>query len=69
LQILSVNHEALSQTPEDPLKAVLAMNNLMSVYQNVQPILVSIAQKINENNLNPLNGQLWALVESLTDGF
>jgi hypothetical protein len=69
LQSLAVNHEALSQMTEDPLKAILAMNNLMSVYQNVQPILVTITKKIKENNLNLPNGQLWSLVGSLTDGF
>jgi len=69
LQTLSINHEALSQTSEDPLKSIFAINNLMSVYKNVQPILVSITQKIKENNLNPPNSQLWTLINSLTDGF
>lgn len=65
LQTLAINHEALSQTNEDPLKAVFAMNNLISMYQNVQPILLSITQKVKEEKLNPLNGQLWTLVNSL----
>ena len=69
LQILTINHQALSQTTEDPLKSILAIDNLVSVYQNVQPILVTITQKIKENNLNPPNGQLWDLVDSLIYGF
>lgn len=69
LQKLTVNHQALSQTTEDPLKGTLAMSNLMSIYQDIQPILVAITQKIKENNLNPPNGQLWNLINSLTDGF
>ncbi|TSC90630.1 MAG: Rhs family protein [Parcubacteria group bacterium Gr01-1014_2] len=69
LQILAINHQALSQTIEDPLKGVIAMNNLLSVYNNIQPILFTITQRIEENELNPPNGQLWNLINSLTDGF
>ena len=69
LQTLAINHKALSQTSEDPLKSIMAMNNLMSVYKSVQPTLVTITQRIKKNNLNPPNGQLWSLVNSLTDGF
>ena len=69
LQTLSINHQALSQMIEDPLKGIMAINNLMSIYQNIQPILVTITRKIKENNLNPPNGQLWNLIISLTNGF
>lgn len=65
LQTLIINHRALNLTPEDPLKGILAMNNLMSVYQDIQPILTIISQKIKENNLNLPDGTLWALVNSL----
>jgi hypothetical protein len=69
IQTLIVSHQTIGQTAEDPLKGVLGMNNLVSMYQNIQPILVSIAAKIEKNNLNPPNGQLWNLIESLTNGF
>lgn len=69
LQKLVINHQALGKTTDDPLKGALAMNNLMIVYQDVQPILVTISQKIKKDNLKPLNGQLWFLVNSLTNEF
>ncbi|MBI2674372.1 MAG: hypothetical protein HYX22_01375 [Candidatus Yanofskybacteria bacterium] len=69
VQTLIINHKALSQTNEDPLKSVLAMSNLISVYQDIQPTLINLTRKIKENNLNPPNGQLWSLVNSLTSGF
>lgn len=69
LQSLAVSHKVLGQTAEDPLKGTFGMNNLMQVYQTIQPILVEINNKIKKNNLNPPNGQLWFLINSLTDGF
>jgi len=69
LQTLAINHQALSQTNDDLLKGSMAMSNLMSVYQDIQPILVTITKKIKENNLNPPNGKLWALINSLTNDF
>lgn len=69
LQTLAVNHQALGQMTEDPLKGLLAMNNLVSVYQEVQPFLLTVTTKIKENNLNPPNEQLWVLIKSLTNDF
>ncbi len=69
LQNLAISHQTLGQTAEDPLRGVLGMNNLISVYQNVQPLLVTVIQKIKKNNLTPPNGELWSLISSLTDGF
>ena len=69
LQTLVINHRALAQTSDDPLKGIVAMNNLMTFYQDIQPLLVTIVQNIKINKLNPPNGQLWNLVNSLTDGF
>jgi len=69
LQTLTVSHQTLSQTAEDPLKGVFGMENLISVYQNIQPIIVTVTQKIRKNNLNPPNGELWSLIDSLIDGF
>lgn len=68
LQGLAVNHQALGQINEDPMKAIVAVNNLMTIYQEVQPNLVTIVQKIKENKLNPPDGQLWTLITSLANG-
>ena len=69
LQALAVSHKILGQTDEDPLKGTFGMSNLIQVYQTVQPILVEITDKVKKNDLNPPNGQLWSLINSLTDGF
>ncbi len=68
LQTLIINHQALGQISTDPMKGIAAMNNLMTLYQEVQPTLVTIVQKIKENNLHPPNGQLWTIITSLTNG-
>jgi hypothetical protein len=68
LRTLIINHQALSHMSEDPMKGISAMNNLMTTYQEVQPTLVMIVQKIKENNLNPPGGQLWTIITSLTNG-
>ncbi len=65
---LEIDHQALGQIGNDPMKGMIAMSNLVSVYQNIPPILVSIAQKINDGHLNPPNSQLWSLINSLTNG-
>ncbi len=68
LRTLIINHQALGQTDNDPLKSIAAMSSLTSLYQNVPSIFVNIIQKIKTNHLNPPNGQLWTLINSLTDG-
>lgn len=68
LRTLVVNHQALGQIGKDPMKGITAINNLMTLYQEVQPTLVTIVQKIKKNNLKPPDGQLWALITSLTNG-
>lgn len=68
LQTLVINHQALSQTNNDPLKSIAAVDNLMNLYQEVQPLVVSIVQNIKKNDLNPPNGPLWGLIYSLTNG-
>ena len=68
LQTLIINHQALSQTNDDPLKGVAAVENLMNIYQEIQPLTVEIAQNIKKNNLNQPGGPLWGLIYSLTDG-
>lgn len=68
LRSLIVNHRALSQIGEDPVKGIAAINNLMMLYQDVQPTLITIVQKINQNKLTPPNNQLWAIIISLTNG-
>lgn len=68
LRNLEINHRAIANMEEDPIKGIAAMGNLMSLYQNIKPLLVSITQKVRDNNLNPPSGQLWQLVNSLTNG-
>ena len=68
LKTLIVNHQAMGQISADPMKGIAAMNNLMTLYQDVQPVLITIVQKIKENNLNPPDGQLWAIINSITNG-
>ncbi len=46
LQTLVVNHQALGHIGTDPMKGIAAMNNLMTLYQEVQPTLVTIVKKI-----------------------
>lgn len=67
LRTLAINHWSLAQTKEDPLKSILAMDKLMSVYQDVQPLLASVEKKMKENNLNPPKGELWKLIKTLSD--
>ncbi len=68
LQTLIINHQALAHINADPMKSVAAVNNLMTLYQDVQPTLVTIVQKVKENNLNPPEGQLWTVITSLANG-
>lgn len=68
LQTLVINHQALGRTNNDPLKSIAAVDNLMNLYQEVQPLVVSIVQNIKKNDLNPPSGLLWSLIYSLTNG-
>ena len=68
LQTLIINHQAMSQIGADPMKSTAAMNNLMTLYQDVQPSLVMIVQKIKENNLTPPSDYLWTIITSITNG-
>ncbi len=69
LQTLTINHQALGRTVDDPMKAIIAMGNMLTMYQEIQPLLLTMVQRIKINDLNPPNGQLWSLINSLTDGF
>lgn len=66
---LEINHLALAQIGDDPIKGIAAMANIMSLYQDVRPILTAIVRKIRDNNLNPPSGPLWSLIDNLTNGF
>ncbi|GEM_PF-1943393 len=68
LRQLIISHQALAQTDSDPIKGAAALSNLISLYQNVRPILTTIVQRIKENNLKPPDGALWNLIVSLTNG-
>lgn len=68
LQTLIINHQAMGQISADPLKGIAAMNNLMTLYQDIQPTLITIVQKIKGGNLAPPDNQLWTIITSITNG-
>lgn len=68
LRNFEINHRAMTKIGNDPIKGIAAMGNLMSLYQNIKPILTAIVKKIQDNNLNPPGGQLWHLIDTLTNG-
>ena len=67
LRQLVLSHQSLAQTNEDPLKSSAAMSTLMSLYQDVRPILTAIVQRTEEKNLNQPAGALWSLIVSLSN--
>lgn len=69
LRNLELNHRAMAQIGNDPIKGIAAMGNLMSLYQDIKPLLTVIVKKVRDNNLNPPSGQLWNLIDNLTNGF
>jgi len=65
LKSLQLNYDSLASIEEDPLKALIAINQLQNTYLGAQPILASFAAKLKTTNLNISNNEFLNLINNL----
>lgn len=69
LKNLEINHRAIAKMDDDPIKGIVATGNLAQIYQDIRPLLTAMVKKVRDNDLDPPSGQLWNLIDTLTNGF
>ncbi len=67
IQSLAYTLEAFSSMTTDPLKAIVATQNLEDLYSSVPKLLMKIATKTKENNLQTSNTNFLNLISSITN--
>ncbi len=65
LKSLQINYASLASIEEDPLKALIAINQLQNTYLGAQPILASFAAKLKTTNLKISNSEFLNLINNL----
>ena len=65
LRTLELNYNAIGFLEEDPLKALIAFNQLKNTYPEAQPILASMAQKVKKEGLRINNNEFLNLINNL----
>lgn len=67
VQSLALTLEAFSSMGTDPLKAIIATQNLQDLYTSVPKLLTKMAQKVKENNLQVANNTFLNLIATITN--
>lgn len=65
LKDLQINYNSLASTEEDPLKALVAIHQLQTVYLEAQPLFASFAIRVKMANINVSSSEFLNLINNL----
>src|SRR3989338_4921553 len=66
LKKLELYYRSIALSADDPLKQMIVLGNLQSVYLEAQPIILEINSKIKSNNLTPPDSDFFDITLLLT---
>lgn len=67
IRSLALSYQAIGYFNEDPMKAILAIKNMEDLYSSAPKLLIKIAQKAKENNLNIPNSKFLDLISGIAN--
>lgn len=68
-QSLAFSYQAIISFSEDPMKAIIAVRNIDDIYSGAPKLLLKIAKKAKEENLQIKNNPLWNSISGITNEF
>lgn len=68
-QSLAFSYQAIISFSEDPMKAIIAVRNIDDIYSGAPKLLLKIAKKAKEENLQIKNSPLWDSISGITNEF